>query len=92
MINPLSIIHTLAGTLLKGKGTIIGAAITAIGGIAAGAQGQDPFQSAKVIIDLAHQAWPHILVVGGALATIAGYFRKAGADAVNLNTVADASK
>lgn len=66
------------GKFLKGKLTNTGIATTAIGLAAAGATGQDPFESAKVLIDLARQAWPHVLVVAGALMAVAGWFRKAG--------------
>lgn len=75
------LIHKLAGTLLKGKGTLIGGVLTTVGLASAGVTGQDPFESAKVLIELSKQAWPHVLVIVGALTTIAGYFRKAGADA-----------
>ena len=75
------LLHKLAGTLLKGKGTAIGGILTTIGLGSAAASGQDPFESAKILVDLAKQAWPHILVMVGVLTTIAGYFRKAGADA-----------
>lgn len=63
----------------KGKATDTGIVALAGGVIAAKITGNDPFESAKVLVDLAQQGWPHILVVFGALTTLAGFFRKAGA-------------
>ena len=67
------------GLLGKGKATVSGVGITAVGLASAAATGQDPFESMKVLVELAQQAWPHVLVIVGALVTVAGYFRKAGA-------------
>jgi len=70
------------GIIGKGKLTAVGAVATVAGLTASGATGGDPFASAKILIDLTQQAWPHILIVGGGITTIAGFFRKAGARAV----------
>ena len=82
------ILEKVVGTVLKqtgiigkGKLTAVGAVATVAGLTASGATGGDPFASAKILIDLAQQAWPHILIVGGGITTIAGFFRKAGAKA-----------
>lgn len=77
----LKLIHKLAGTVLKGKGTALGGILTTVGLASAGVSGGDPFEAAKKLVELAHEGWPQIVVLVGALTTVAGYFRKAGADA-----------
>jgi hypothetical protein len=62
----------------NGKATDTGIAALAVGIAGAQATGTDPFESAKMLIDLGQQAWPHILIVFGALSALAGWFRKAG--------------
>ena len=65
----------------KGKATDTGIVALATGLIGAQVTGTDPFTSAKVLLDLIQQGWPHLLVVFGALTTLAGFMRKAGAAA-----------
>ncbi len=72
------IVSTL-GRILKKKLTKVGAGTVVAGVATLVATGQDPFESAKMLIDLVQQAWPHILVLVGVLGSIAGLFRKAGA-------------
>lgn len=69
------------GIIGKGKMTAVGAVATVAGLTASGATGGDPFESAKILIGLIQQGWPHVLIVGGGLTTVAGFFRKAGARA-----------
>jgi len=63
----------------KGKATDTGIVAVAAGLIGAQVTGADPFESVRVLVDLVQQGWPHVLVVFGALTSIAGFFRKAGA-------------
>ena len=64
----------------KGKMSDTGIVALAVGAIGAKFTGGDPFESVRVLVDLAEQGWPHVLVLVGALTTIAGFFRKAGAN------------
>ena len=66
------------GGLLKKKLTKAGTAAAVVGGVAALATGENPFDSAIVLVNLFRDAWPHVLIVVGALGGIAGLFRKAG--------------
>lgn len=82
LLNLLRTIHNVAGTLFKGKVTSAGVVALAVGGATTLISGENPFESARVIIDLCEKAWPHALIVFGAVTALMGYFRKAGADAV----------
>ena len=62
----------------NGKATDAGIVTLAVGIAGAQATGTDPFESAKIIVDLAQQAWPHLIILFGALLTLVGFFRKAG--------------
>jgi hypothetical protein len=66
------------GNLLKGKMTNTGVALIAAGVGVDAVQGHNVFDSLKVVVTLAEQAWPHLVVVAGALMAMAGWFRKAG--------------
>ena len=66
------------GGLLKKKLTKSGTGAVVVGTIAALATGENPFDSAIVLVNLFRDAWPHVLIVVGALGGIAGLFRKAG--------------
>ena len=69
------------GVIGKGKMTVAGVSTIVAGGIAAGITGEsiNPFDAAIKIVELAKEAWPHVVILFGALTTLAGYFRKAGA-------------
>jgi hypothetical protein len=73
-----NVLLPLAGRLLKGKLTNAGVIVAATGMAASGAQSGDVFESIKALVDLAQQAWPHLLVLVGGVMAVAGWFRKAG--------------
>ena len=71
----------VVGKTGKGKMTNTGLAVAAAGIGAAVFQGENPFESARILVTLVEQAWPHFLIVVGAFGAILGYFRRAGAAA-----------
>lgn len=84
----IGILGTLVSTVLKvvgskgkGKLTKTGLAVAMAGIGAAVVEGQNPFESARILLTLMEQAWPHILIVIGVLGSALGFFRKAGAHA-----------
>jgi len=77
------------GVLGKGKLTVAGVATTVVGTVAALVTNDNPFDAARILIDLCEKAWPQALIVIGALGTLAGYFRKAGYAAASAQQNSD---
>ncbi len=70
---------SVLGSILKKKLTKSSTVAVVVGSVAALATGENPFDSAVVLVNLFRDAWPHVLIVVGAVGGIAGVFRKAGA-------------
>lgn len=87
IVNVGKFVHKVLGSTQKGKMTLAGVITAAAGLGITTATGQNPFESARIIIDLCEKAWPHVLIVIGAITALMGYFRKAGADAATAGLV-----